>query len=97
MPANCPLILGDLVNESELFRRVLCHSDHESCSTILVSFGSDALKPFAADTSTDQLVVDGRVVNRNESVGFEVFSWKKISTMNLCLVETVSLDGERRM
>jgi hypothetical protein len=71
VPAECLLVLGDLVDESELFRRVLCHSDDELCSEIFVSFSSDALKSFAADTGTNQLVVDGGIVYGNEAVGFE--------------------------
>jgi hypothetical protein len=71
VPADGPFVLRDLVDESQLFGCVPRHSNDEPGSEILVSFSCDDLQSFAADAGTNELVVDGGIVDGDEAVGLE--------------------------
>jgi hypothetical protein len=71
VPADGLFILGDLVDEPQLVRCVLCHSNDEFSLPIVVSFSCDALEPFVADAGLNEFAVDGGVVDSDEAVGSE--------------------------
>ena len=71
MPADGPFVLRYLIDKSQLFGRVLRHSNDESSSEILVAFSCDALQSFVADASLNKLSVDGGIVDGDKAVGLE--------------------------
>jgi hypothetical protein len=68
---NSTLVLGYLVNEPKLLWGIYSHPPDEFRTFVFVSLSSNLLESFAAETRSEELVVDGGIVDGNEPIGLQ--------------------------